>query len=204
MVKVIEITCIPYSDIWSELELNLLTTSECVYAFIFWHMIGWLNTCINKLPIKIANWVYKPQMQTFYIGQKSHYFLRLRQLLLLCICRLDSNYKRHCNTVLYLRSDAFFDWTGSWTVKSSGTASRGSFLHLLLFMLEKKCTTIGNEDGRVRMKQIASKDLSTNQWGGDEAHTNKTTVIASVWIAVFIVPPHFCAPSALTPLMFSE
>ena len=47
-VKVTSITCIPYSDIWSEKQLNLLTMSAGFYAFSFCH-IGSLNVCINKL-----------------------------------------------------------------------------------------------------------------------------------------------------------
>ena len=49
MVKVTYIICISHSDIWSEKQLNLLTTSACFYAFSCCHVIGWLNTCINKL-----------------------------------------------------------------------------------------------------------------------------------------------------------
>ena len=48
-VKVTLVTFLPHSDIWSEKQLNLLTTSACFYAFSCCHMIGWLNICINKL-----------------------------------------------------------------------------------------------------------------------------------------------------------
>ena len=49
MVKVTEIKFLPHSHIWSEQQLNLLTTSACFYAFSCWHMIAWLNICIKKL-----------------------------------------------------------------------------------------------------------------------------------------------------------
>ena len=44
----------PRSDFWSEKQLNLLTTSACLYAFSCCHMIIGLNICINKLVSRAA------------------------------------------------------------------------------------------------------------------------------------------------------